>query len=130
MNTRHLGWYGLPDQPEEDRFIFFLSSYVTLPQVCQETVNDGRPAGNGAPLRPSHARPTVTIDEASSTLRLRQALVHRVSSQSEAVDVIRLLAARKSNREIADELFISVNTAANHVRAILMVHVPWSGVTR
>ncbi len=35
------------------------------------------------------------------------------------VDVLRLLAAGLSNREIADRLFISPNTAANHVRSIL-----------
>ena len=35
------------------------------------------------------------------------------------VDVLRLIAAGKSNREIAEELFISPNTVANHVRNIL-----------
>jgi DNA-binding CsgD family transcriptional regulator/tetratricopeptide (TPR) repeat protein len=35
------------------------------------------------------------------------------------VDVLRLIAAGKSNREIADTLFISSNTVANHVRNIL-----------
>ena len=32
------------------------------------------------------------------------------------VEVLRLIAAGKSNREIAGELFISINTVANHVR--------------
>jgi DNA-binding NarL/FixJ family response regulator len=36
------------------------------------------------------------------------------------VDVLRLLGAGSSNREIAQQLFISENTAANHVRNILM----------
>jgi len=36
------------------------------------------------------------------------------------VDVIRLIAAGCSNREIGERLSISANTAANHVRAILM----------
>lgn len=35
------------------------------------------------------------------------------------VEVLRLLAAGMSNREIAAQLYISANTAANHVRAIL-----------
>jgi DNA-binding NarL/FixJ family response regulator len=35
------------------------------------------------------------------------------------VDVLRLLAAGKSNREIADTLCISLNTVATHVRNIL-----------
>jgi DNA-binding CsgD family transcriptional regulator len=36
------------------------------------------------------------------------------------IDVLRLLAAGMSNREIGDQLMISANTAANHVRSILM----------
>jgi DNA-binding NarL/FixJ family response regulator len=35
------------------------------------------------------------------------------------IEVLRLIAAGKSNREIAEELFISANTAANHVKSIL-----------
>jgi DNA-binding NarL/FixJ family response regulator len=35
------------------------------------------------------------------------------------VDVLRLIAAGKGNREIADRLFVSSNTVANHVRSIL-----------
>jgi DNA-binding NarL/FixJ family response regulator len=35
------------------------------------------------------------------------------------VEVLRLLAAGKSNREIADALCISLNTVATHVRSIL-----------
>jgi DNA-binding NarL/FixJ family response regulator len=36
------------------------------------------------------------------------------------VEVLRLLAGGLSNREIGTRLFISANTAANHVRSILM----------
>lgn len=36
------------------------------------------------------------------------------------IDVLRLLAAGASNKEIGDQLFISQNTAANHVRNILI----------
>ena len=35
------------------------------------------------------------------------------------VEVLRLIAAGRSNREIGEHLMISPNTAANHVRAIL-----------
>ncbi|MFQ6029417.1 MAG: AAA family ATPase [Dehalococcoidia bacterium] len=35
------------------------------------------------------------------------------------VEVLRLIAAGRSNRDIAEELFISLNTVANHVRNIL-----------
>jgi DNA-binding CsgD family transcriptional regulator len=35
------------------------------------------------------------------------------------VEVLRLIAAGKSNRDIADELFIGTNTVANHVKNIL-----------
>jgi DNA-binding NarL/FixJ family response regulator len=35
------------------------------------------------------------------------------------VEVLRLIAAGKGNREIAERLFVSPNTVANHVRSIL-----------
>ena len=35
------------------------------------------------------------------------------------VEILRLVAAGKSNREIGEELFISGHTVANHVRSIL-----------
>jgi DNA-binding NarL/FixJ family response regulator len=35
------------------------------------------------------------------------------------VEVLRLVAAGRSNRDIGEELHISTNTAANHVRSIL-----------
>jgi DNA-binding NarL/FixJ family response regulator len=35
------------------------------------------------------------------------------------VEVLRLVATGKSNREIADALYISLNTVATHVRNIL-----------
>ena len=50
---------------------------------------------------------------------------HRSNARSDGlttreIDVLRLLGAGSSNREIAEQLFISENTAANHVRNILM----------
>jgi DNA-binding NarL/FixJ family response regulator len=35
------------------------------------------------------------------------------------VDVLQLIAGGKGNREIAERLFVSPNTVANHVRSIL-----------
>ena len=35
------------------------------------------------------------------------------------VEVLRLIAVGKSNRDIANALFVSPNTVANHVRSIL-----------
>ena len=39
---------------------------------------------------------------------------------SREIEVLRLVATGMSNQEISDELFISRNTVANHVRSILM----------
>lgn len=39
---------------------------------------------------------------------------------SREIEVLSLIAEGYSNREIADELFISLNTATNHVRSILV----------
>lgn len=49
---------------------------------------------------------------------LRQ-VVHCALGMAFADELVRLIAAGKSNREIAKELFISLNTVANHVRNIL-----------
>lgn len=38
---------------------------------------------------------------------------------AEQLEVLRLIAEGRSNREIGEHLFISQHTAANHVRAIL-----------
>jgi DNA-binding CsgD family transcriptional regulator len=47
-------------------------------------------------------------------------LVHRHSLRGRpGRGVLRLIAAGKSNRDIADTLFISLNTVATHVRNIL-----------
>jgi ATP/maltotriose-dependent transcriptional regulator MalT len=56
--------------------------------------------------RPGHAR--------------HEEIEHRPDGLTEReLEVLRLIARGKSNREIADELFISTNTAANHVKNIL-----------
>ena len=45
--------------------------------------------------------------------------IHLKHHRQREVEVLRLLAAGKSNREIADALYISLNTVATHVRNIL-----------
>jgi DNA-binding CsgD family transcriptional regulator len=55
------------------------------------------------------------LDEATSLRSDRPAgLTHR------EIEVLRLIADGMSNKEIADRLFMSQNTAANHIRSILM----------
>jgi DNA-binding CsgD family transcriptional regulator len=49
----------------------------------------------------------------------RQAPDHPGGLTNREIDVVRLLGAGASNREIAEQLFISEHTAANHVRNIL-----------
>jgi DNA-binding NarL/FixJ family response regulator len=87
-----------------------------------------------------HARATALRLEALATARElgMRALEARITGQSEhttspapmprdlpdalsprEVEVLRLIAAGKSNRDIADALFISLNTVATHVRNIL-----------
>jgi len=45
---------------------------------------------------------------------------HAAGLTAREIDVLRLLARGRSNRAIATELRISENTAANHVRSILI----------
>src|SRR5690606_3075004 len=49
----------------------------------------------------------------------RRASTHPNGLTRREVEVLRLIAVGKSNRDIADALFISLNTVANHVRNIL-----------
>ncbi|MFP5406746.1 MAG: response regulator transcription factor, partial [Gammaproteobacteria bacterium] len=44
---------------------------------------------------------------------------HPAGLSSREVQVLRLVAAGRSNREIGERLFVSSNTVANHVRSIL-----------
>jgi DNA-binding NarL/FixJ family response regulator len=46
--------------------------------------------------------------------------VHRVDLAAREHEVLRLLAHGRSNRETAEVLVITENTAANHVRSILL----------
>jgi predicted ATPase/DNA-binding CsgD family transcriptional regulator len=57
------------------------------------------------------------IDELGSTKAPDQLLPDGLSPRE--VDILRLVARGLSNRQIGDELFISVHTAANHIRSIL-----------
>jgi DNA-binding NarL/FixJ family response regulator len=47
---------------------------------------------------------------------MRRSLPNRLSARE--VEVLRLIAAGKTNQEIADALFISFSTVASHVRNI------------
>ena len=59
------------------------------------------------------------IPGASPLLVRRWSAADRGQLSAREVDVIRLVAVGCSNREIGARLYISSNTAANHVRAIL-----------
>lgn len=54
---------------------------------------------------------------ASDTVSARVSLPAGLTARE--VEVLRLIAAGRSNRDIADELFITRNTVANHVKNIL-----------
>jgi two-component system, NarL family, response regulator LiaR len=45
-------------------------------------------------------------------------VVHPTGLSEREVEVLRLLAAGRSNQQIADDLFISVNTVSHHLRNI------------
>ena len=59
-----------------------------------------------------------TLQERTETLPVRAPAYPGGLTQRE-VEVIRLVATGKTDREIAEELIISVNTVGNHVRSIL-----------
>jgi DNA-binding NarL/FixJ family response regulator len=61
-----------------------------------------------------HARPLRLLDQTDAPPADAAGLTPR------EITVLRLLAAGSSNREIAARLKISENTAANHVRSILL----------
>lgn len=57
--------------------------------------------------------------QASTRPQVPPAPVYPAGLTQREVEVLRLLAAGKSNRDIAEALFVSPNTVANHVRSIL-----------
>lgn len=60
----------------------------------------------------------IRVLAALDSLRVAREGSHGLTEREQ--EVLRLLAAGLSNREIGEKLFISTNTAANHVRSILM----------
>jgi DNA-binding CsgD family transcriptional regulator len=62
----------------------------------------------------------ITSGLASSGSQQGRTLARPNGLTTREIDVLRLLGAGASNREIAGQLFITENTAANHVRSILM----------
>ncbi|GGC56115.1 AAA family ATPase [Hoyosella rhizosphaerae] len=78
-------------------------------QLADEARALARQVGHRGVLRDLDAGPLPDV----ASPRLPNGLTER------EVDVLRLVAAGLSNREIGEHLFISANTAANHVRSIL-----------
>jgi DNA-binding NarL/FixJ family response regulator len=68
-------------------------------------------------MRALEARLTGQVEQRATLTPAASAVLDDLSQRE--VEVLRLLAAGKSNREIADALCISLNTVATHVRNIL-----------
>ncbi len=122
---------GIPDQRNSDHtdLVFeYLehgaSGYVTKSQAHQLSMAVETVAGGGAWIEPR-----LTTELVERTVALRDALAsmkpHTFGSGQpdlltrRQIEVLELLAAGKTNREIADALFISIGTVKNHVHRIL-----------
>ena len=68
-------------------------------------------------MRALEARVVALQSQLPAVLRRRP--VYPCGLTQREVEVLRLLAAGRSNHDIAQALFISANTVANHVRSIL-----------
>ena len=79
-----------------------------LRQACNEATALG--------MRGLSANATALLAEADG---VDDKETYPASIKRNEIEVLRLIAAGKSNREIADRLFLSSNTIANHVRNIL-----------
>ena len=68
-------------------------------------------------MRPLFERVTALKDTLDAQPAARPGFPDGITQRE--VEVLRLIAAGKTDREIAEELIISVNTVGNHVRSIL-----------
>lgn len=91
---------------------------------CTGLISKDRPIDDiiDAVRAAAQGRSIVNIDEFTSLLtELRQANEPTANPLTpREMDVLRLVAQAHSTREIADELFLSVNTVRNYVSSILM----------
>jgi DNA-binding NarL/FixJ family response regulator len=122
---------GIPDQPTPwrtelifDYLEFGAAGYVTERNLYQLGAALDEVARGGAWIEPS-----MTTELVQRTIALRQALV-AIKPQTfgagqpdvltrRQTEVLELLAAGQTNREIAETLYISVGTVKNHVHHIL-----------
>jgi DNA-binding NarL/FixJ family response regulator len=94
------------------------SGYLLKDSSIDEVANAVRLAGDGhALISPSMA--TKLLDEFKQVSRADRRAVRTPRLTERELEVLRLVAQGRSNREIGRQLFISENTVKNHVRNML-----------
>ena len=91
------------------------SGAIDLPKV-EELVNEGMVIANNLGMKPLISR-FAEIEGRLAVLRDRPAFPDSLTARE--VEVLRLLAAGHTNKQIADELVIAINTVTTHVANIL-----------
>jgi DNA-binding CsgD family transcriptional regulator len=81
--------------------------------LSQESINITNDLG----MKPLHERAVALLEQAKSMPA--QVSVYPAGLTQREAEVLRLIASGKTDREIADELIISIRTVGNHVRNIL-----------